>query len=65
METALCHSYRLSPYNQENLTIFDKGKTLPWEGEKELFFDKKKKENSQIIQPSLQFYGKMYFNAAL
>ena len=27
----LCHSYRLSPYNQENLTIqiFDRGKILP------------------------------------
>ena len=24
-----CHSYQLSPKNQANPTIFDKGKTLP------------------------------------
>ena len=29
-EKHLCHSYRLSFSNQANLTIFDKGKTLPW-----------------------------------
>ena len=31
----LCHPLWLSPYNQVNPTIFDTGKTLPWEEEGE------------------------------
>ena len=34
------HGYRLSPSNQGSPTIFDKGKTLPWEGEGERESDK-------------------------
>ena len=31
----LCQAYQISPSNQASPTIFDKGKTHPWEGEGE------------------------------
>ena len=31
-KSTLSHAYQLSLYDQANLTIFDKGKTLPCEG---------------------------------
>ena len=33
----MCHSYRLSLSNLASLTIFEKGNTLPWEGEGKMF----------------------------
>ena len=50
-KNTLCHSYWLSPYNQASLTIFDKGRTLLWEGEGER--EKKRYFHSRLPQWSL------------
>ena len=54
----MCHSYQLSLYNQTNLTIFDKGKTLPWEGERKIHIS----VNFTITGwPSLWFYFILFY----